>query len=129
MQHAHFIYLVAASLSLALNQPSVLAQGTVVFANDDRGPIKQWVTLSDPTAIIAPKGGAFLQIAYAPVGTPSYYSGEMLQGTWLQLSPGWTLGPVTGLIDPGRFDGGSVSLNGIPAGADAEYLLFGWTSG
>jgi len=129
MKHTPFIFLAVAAHLLALNQSSALGQGTIVFANDDRGLIRKWVRPSDPTEIVAPKGGAFVQIAYAPVGTPSNYGGEMLQSTWLRLSPGWTLGPVTDLIDPGRFNGGTVSLTGIPAGADADYLIFGWTPG
>src|SRR5262249_4422949 len=43
---------------------------------------------------------------------------------------GWTISDaVVGFNtpSPGKFNGGVVTLNGIAAGDDAEYAVFGWT--
>ncbi len=106
---------------------SAFGQGTVVFNNGPTSLVSRWASRYDPTPIPLPLGGIdtgdYVQLLYAPPGTPAGpfdyfgYGDTLLQ--WLARNPGWTLGPsnMFGLSgDPGRFDGGVVSLEGIPTG-------------
>ncbi len=122
--------LAAAALSVASSSATAPAQGTVVFQNDNRGLIYSWQGTNDPTPVLV---GVNVQIAYAPAGT-TYDPWNPSQNTtdWLAQNPGWTLGPsVTnafGTIPPpsGEFDGGTITLDGVAAGAQAEYVIFAW---
>ncbi len=120
--------LAAAALSVASSSATAPAQGTVVFQNDSRGLIYSWQGTNDPTPVLT---GANVQIAYAPAGT-AYDAWNASENTtdWLAQNPGWTLGPsATNDLGPdkvGMFDVGTITLDGIAAGAQAEYIIFAW---
>ncbi len=124
----------AAVLSAAALAASASAQGTVLFQNDGRGLVYQWVGLTNSTLVpMAWDGLPHIQIAYAPAGT-SYARWQLGWTTdrWLSANPGWTLGPTANMARPpslGLFDGGTISLNGIAAGSGADYFIFAWGPG
>ena len=116
-----------------------LAQGTVILQNQT-GLVRQWASWSDSTPISVPKNGAFIELIAAPTGTalstplgshnasgfnPNYSS---LSG-FLAANPGWA---VAGGVYPiafgaGLFNSGTVTINNIAEGANAEYVIIGWT--
>jgi hypothetical protein len=116
---------------------SVLVQGTVVFDNGPTGLVSRWTDKYDSTPVPLPLGGSdtgdYVELLYAAPGTPAgplYYQfgfgDSLLQ--WLARNPGWMLGPSNEFPlvgEPGRFDGGAVSLEGVPAGAQLSYALYG----
>ncbi len=122
--------------ALAISAAAALGQGTVLFQNDDRGLVYKWVGETNST--LAPMtwdGRPHIQIAYTPAGTaytpvptPSLQTTEQ----WLAQNPGWVLGPTAGMAPPpslGIFDGGTISLQGVAPGAEAEYVIFAWGLG
>lgn len=106
-----------------------MAQGTVAFNNSSTTLVQQWADATGSTLMAVPKGAGYVQLVYAPSGTPltPLYGGQTASA-WISANPGWTLGPVTP-ISPvaGRFNGGIVALNGVAAGANADYIVLGWT--
>ncbi len=73
-----------------------------------------------------------IEIAYAPTGaayTP--WKPFWTAARWLSVNPRWTLGPTANIVGPpfGLFDGGTISLSGIPAGSAADYFIFAWGPG
>jgi hypothetical protein len=105
-------------------------QGTVVFNNGAAGLVQTWASAYDPTPVPIASGasGSYVQLLYAPAGTPAgsfiyYRNGLQL---WLEANPGWVVGPSSTFNtgDAGRFDGGVVALAGIAAGAQASYVLY-----
>ena len=121
--------LAAAALSAAASPTTAPAQGTVVFQNDSRGLIYEWNLTNDPTPVL--DVWTKVQIAYAPAGT-TYNPWNITQQTtdWLAQNPGWTVGPMAtnflGVDNAGKFDGGTITLDGVTAGAQAEYIIFAW---
>ncbi len=113
---------------VAAHVTAVLGQGTVTFINDSHGLVKQWTSVDDSTLISVPKGGAFVQLAYAMTGTPFTPYQFFGQKAWLSWNSGWQLGPIVEINAPlpGRFNGGVVTLDGLPSGGDAQYVVFGW---
>jgi len=123
-------------LAISALAASAFAQGTVVLANQT-GLVKQWTSASDSTLISVPKSGGYVQLIAAAKGTalaqpfgPQFSS---LSG-FLAANPGWaaavnTSGAVPGLIAlaAGTFSGGTYTINNIAAGAEASYLILGWT--
>ena len=60
----------ALTLIILIVTPSMaFAQGTVVLGNQT-GLIKQWTSATDSTLISVPKGGGYVELFAAPVGTP-----------------------------------------------------------
>lgn len=120
---------ILAVAAMAAYATSAFAQGTVVFANNT-GVVQQWTSASDQTLIAVPKAGGFVQLAFAPTGTAftAYHPGDTT-AMWLTSNPGWALGAISAFNTPapGKFNGGSVSLTGVAAGANADYAIFGWT--
>src|SRR5262245_33441206 len=121
-----------AVLFAAISTASIQAQGTVLFQNNERGLVYQWSSLFDPTpTLFGADNLPHIQIAYAPAGTPltawTLFPGwDNSTEHWLSLNPGWTLGPTANSVGLGTFDGGTLSLDGIPAGTKADYVTFGW---
>jgi len=123
---------------------SVFAQGTVTLGNQT-GLIKQWTSATDTTLISVPKGGGYIQLLAAPSGTslvsPLFNAGGGLNynslAGFLNANPGWAAawGPNTGTtgnpalmaLGNGLINGGTFTINGIGAGANAAYLWLGWT--
>ena len=117
-----------------------LAQGTVILQNQT-GLVGQWASWSDSTLISVPKNGAFIELIAAPAGTalsyplgshnasgfnPNYSS---LSG-FLAANPGWAVAgaqayPVA--FGAGLFNCGTVTINNIAEGANADYFIIGWT--
>ena len=120
--------LAAAALSAAASPTTAPAQGTVVFQNDSRGLVYSWSGTNDPTPVLTAPN---VQIAYAPAGT-AYVPWNASWNTtdWLAWNPGWTLGPsATNDLGPdkvGMFDAGTITLDGVAAGSEAEYIIFAW---
>lgn len=108
---------------------SVFAQGTILFRNDERALVMRWSGINDNTLVPVGPHAGWVQLAFAPVGTP--YAGYAFGSTeqeWLAVNAGWTLGATAPFVELGLFDGGSVRIDGIAPGADAEYVLFGWNN-
>ena len=60
----------AFTLAVLIVTPTMaFAQGTVVLGNRT-GLVKQWTSPTDPTLIGVPKGGGYVELVAAPVGTP-----------------------------------------------------------
>ena len=129
-------------LVLLVTPTMACAQGTVVFANNDSEPVKQWTSLMDNTLIPAPVGGGQVMLFTATNGTPlnplftvcpgdgyTYASNNTL-ASFLAANPGWWIVAQVGFTLPaaGSFDGGTVVLqSSIAGGATAEYFIIGWT--
>jgi hypothetical protein len=128
----------------------IFAQGSVTFDNRT-GLVQQWTSASDPTLVPLPVGGGYVQLIAAPVGTglhplgvyagssgflPAYSS---LAG-FLADNPGWgvpidldrlgwnvPLAPAPINFAPGIFNDGTGGIFNIENGADADYVVVGWT--
>src|SRR5678815_2037751 len=115
----------AASASLAL------AQGTVTFNNSSTSLVQVQVWESSTTYRFEPipKGQGYVQLAYAPSGTNFVpWSFGQTASAWIASNPGWTLGLTTPIAPvDGRFNGGVITLIGVPAGANADYVILAWT--
>jgi len=121
---------------------SAFAQGTVVFNNNASGWLQQWTSPANNTLIHMPVSGGSVELFAAPTGTAlnplvSYVGGLPANGAivnygslelWEAANPGWaavaTTGPTT---IAGLINGGSVTIANIAAGANAEYIVVGWT--
>ena len=122
-------------LVLIVTSTMAFAQGTVVLGNQT-GLVKQW------TGVSVPKGGGYVELIAAPVGTALL--NPLFDGTggvnynslagFLAANPGWALPsnsagagtPALIGLAPGIFAGGVYTINNIGAGANAEYFLIGW---
>jgi hypothetical protein len=118
---------IIAVAAMAAYATSALAQGTVGFNNSSTTLVQQWADATGSTLQAVPKGAGFVQIAYAPGGTAYTPWAGTTASAWIALNPGWTLGSSTG-ISPvaGRFNGGVLTLTGVAAGANADYVILGW---
>jgi hypothetical protein len=138
------------TLFVLIITPSIsFAQGTVQFNNKLATPVQQWTSSSDPTLVPVPIGGGYVQLIAAPKGTPllaplGVYAGSSgflpayssLAG-FLAANPGWAVpfaglgadlsGPVPMVLAPGHFNGGVMTIYPLGEGADADYLVIGWT--
>ncbi len=121
---------------MCLSRP-VLAQGTVIFNNGPAGLVRWGYAPGGDIGEYPPVEpgnlDGYVQLAYAPAGTAAgmrrYDEGVE---EWVATNPGWTLGPKSTFNlpnEPGMFDGGVVSLDGVPAGAEASYAVFAYVSG
>jgi hypothetical protein len=133
---------------LIVTPTMAFTQGTVVFINSSTGLVKQWTSSSDPTLTPVPVGGGYVQLIAAPRGTPllhplgAYYGGpgflpaySSLAG-FLAANSGWVVPsddwgvpqpPAQTYAAPGRFNGGTRYILGVPGGASADYVVIGWT--
>jgi len=131
----------ALTLFVLIVTPAIaFAQGTVVFSNNGSSLVKQWTSLYDSTLISVPKSGGSVELIVAPEGTPLSnpfgYTGisgfspmySSLAG-FFGANPGWSAVSITSILPivAGEFNGGVVTINGIAAGAGAEYFVIGWT--
>ena len=124
---------------LMVTPTMAFAQGTVILQNQT-GLVKQWTTATDRTLISVPKNGGYVELIAAPTGTalpnplgshnasgfnPNYSS---LSG-FLGANPGWAVagGACPIALGAGLFSSGTVTINNIAEGANAEYFLIGWT--
>jgi hypothetical protein len=130
-------------LAISALTASAFAQGTVILGNQT-GLVKQWTSASDTTLISVPKGGGYVELIAAPVGTalvnPLFtaatgaFNYSSVAG-FLAANPGWALpsnaagAGTPGLIGLGAgvFAAGTYTINGIGDGANAQYFLIGWT--
>jgi hypothetical protein len=118
----------------------VFAQGTVVFSNSTSGLVKQWTSYNDSSLTPVPYRSGYVQLIGAPVGTAFHPLGSY-QGSFgfypfyptltsfLAANPGWNVTEPPELINiaPGIFSGGTVTIPLIGEGADAEYVVIGWS--
>ncbi|MCX6924577.1 MAG: immunoglobulin domain-containing protein [Verrucomicrobia bacterium] len=114
------------------------AQGTVVLENQNTGLVKQWTSVTDQTPISVPKNGGYVQLFAAAKGFPlpqplvsltpfgAFLNFTSLAG-FLAANPGWiAYGTVPIASAAGMFSGGTYTLY-IPEGAQADYVVIGWT--
>ncbi len=142
----------AFTLIVLIATPSIiLAQGSVAF-NNSTGLVQQWTSAYDPTLAPVPVGGGFVQLIAAPKGNPLLHplgvdtgsSGFIPQYSslagFLADNPGWAVarsgdgfgdlyGPLAPapILAPGIFNGGTGFIGNIGNGADADYVVIGWT--
>jgi hypothetical protein len=139
----------ALTLVVLIFTPSIIfAQGTVQFANSSASLVQRWTSADDSSLTPVPVGGGYVQLIAAPKGTPlpaplGVYEGSSgfvpafssLAG-FLAANPGWDVAwpyspgallpaPISGA--PGRFNGGTGLIPPLAHGADADYLVLGWT--
>jgi len=119
-----------AILAIGALAASAFAQGTVVFENPLTARVQQWTSPTDSTLIYVPvnTGYAELLAAATTAAAPTVPIGSSLE-TWLSTSaPGWAAVATTPInLAAGWFNGGTVTITGIGAGASAQYMLIGWT--
>ena len=124
------------TLAIAALATSAFAQGSVAL-NNQTGLVQQWTSLTDSALIPVPKNGGYVELMSAPVGTTLANAGltqfSSIAG-FLAANPGWSLplagsSPTPAIIGfgAGLFNGGTLFLNGIAGGANAEYVVAGWT--
>ena len=114
--------------AITVNATSAFAQGTITFNNSDTSLVRRWASEVDQTLIPVPAGGGFVQLAYAPLQVPlSFYTPFESQVSWLARNPGWRLSEAVAITSPGKFNGGTFTLEGVPAGGTARYGIFAWT--
>jgi hypothetical protein len=128
-------------LAITALATSGFAQGTVVFANSaNTGPVKQWTSTIDSTAIAVAKGNGRVELfaglptltavanpffTYSPSGVLVNY-GSL--SAFMTANAGWAdiaTTPITSLT-AGQFAGGGVTIPGIAAGGSASYFILGW---
>jgi hypothetical protein len=129
---------------LIVTPAMAFAQGTVTLANQT-GLVRMWTSPSDPTLINVPKGGGYVELIAAPVGTalvnPLFSATSALNYSsiagFLAANPGWaaacgpngatTPNPAPIAAAAGVFNDGVYTIQNIVPGAYAEYFLIGWT--
>jgi hypothetical protein len=139
----------ALTLVVLMITPAIIfAQGIVQFDNRT-GLVQQWTSAADPTLISVPKDGGYVQLIAAPQGTPLLHSlgvyvansGFIPQYSsiagFLADNPGWglpwnesgtaLLAPAPLALAPGINNGPYAVIDNIGNGADADYLVIGWT--
>jgi hypothetical protein len=134
----------ALTLVVLIVAPSIIfAQGTVSIGNQT-GLVQRWTGAYDSTLVPVPKGGGYVQLIAATKGNPLLHPLGVYEGSsgflpgysslagFLAANPGWAVafgtfnpGPV-GFV-PGAFANGNATIANIGPGADADYLIIGWT--
>jgi hypothetical protein len=142
----------ALALVVLIVTPSIIfAQGTVNLDNKLATPVQQWTSSSDSTLAPVPVGGGYVQLIAAPKGTPLLAPLGVYEGSsnflpaysslagFLAANAGWVVpysfeygnlapqAPSPIILAPGHFNGGVMLILNIAAGADADYLVIGWT--
>ena len=127
-------------LAISALASGAFAQGLVGFLNNSAGYVTQWTSSTDPTPIRVAVGGGMVELLTAPAYTPFTALGTLSASgfsspystleAFLTANPGWQSVASVGFTTPaaGRFNGGTVTLQGaITGGANAEYVIIGWT--
>jgi PEP-CTERM motif len=125
-------------LAISALAASAFAQGTVVFINNTAGLARQWTSAADSTLISVPVGAGHVELltaaagsSLAPLGTLSaagFATPYTTLAGFLAANAGWSGIAATGFTPvAGRFNGGTFTLPGIAAGANASYAIIGWT--
>ena len=127
-------------LAISALASGAFAQGLVGFLNNSAGYVTQWTSSTDPTPIRVAVGGGMVELLTAPANTPFTALGTLSASgfsspystleAFLTANPGWQSVASVGFTTPaaGRFNGGTVTLQGaITGGANAEYVIIGWT--
>jgi hypothetical protein len=132
----------AFTLVVLIVTPSIVfAQGTV-FIGNQTGLVKEWISDS-PLLLSVPKGGGYVELIATTKGNPllhplgvrggiGFVPGYSSLAGFLAANPGWAV-PIgnanPGIIGlgPGLFANGNATIANIGSGADADYLIIGWT--
>jgi len=125
-------------LTMSALAASAFAQCQVGLINNTAGMVRQWTGPTDPTVISSPVGGAQVELFTASAGTAftamGAYNGNSFVpafpnlAAFLTANPGWSAIATTGITPvAGRFNGGTQTLPGVAGGANAEYVILGWT--
>ena len=141
----------ALTLVVLMVTPSIVsAQGTVAFGNNSAELVQQWTSAYDSTPAPVPVGGGYVQLITAPTGnrllqplgiyagSSGFLPGYSSLAGFLAANPGWAvpyagflglapLAPAPIILAPGRFNGGTATIYHIGNGADADYVVIGWT--
>jgi len=129
-------------LAITALAASAFAQGTVVLQNQT-GLVKQWTSMTSSTLISTPQNGGYVELIAAPSGTALANAlGTLgpagLADTYSSLAgfvaanPGWGFAsgtPAAAIIGfgAGLFNGGTLTIPGIPNGGAAQYIIVGWS--
>jgi PEP-CTERM motif len=141
----------ALTLIVLIITPSIIfGQGWVSFGNTSAGLVQQWTSAYDSTPAPIPVGGGYVELISTMQGNPLLHPLGVYEGSsgflpayssltgFLAANPGWAipyagpfgatpLAPVPINAAPARFNGGTATIANIGAGADADYLVIGWT--
>jgi len=117
------------TLAITALATSAFAQGTITFANNSTGLVKQWTSASDTTPISVAKSGGFVELLAAPKGSSlDPLSNYSTMDAFLAANTSWAVVGTTAIFPvAGQFNGGGKTILNIGAGADASYFLVGWT--
>jgi hypothetical protein len=114
---------------MAAGVASSFAQGTIVF-NNSTGLVNFWPSPVDSHLTAVPKGGGWVQLFWAPTGTPFIpWSYSLTPSASYAANPAWSLGPTVGFTTPapGKFNGGVLTLSPLSPGGNIDYVVIGWT--
>jgi len=127
-------------LAISALAVSSYAQGTVVFNNGSGTLVKQWTSTSDSTLITTPKSGGRVELIAAPgnvsLANPLFTSSAAgntakydTLAAFLGANPGWAAIATTPILSlsAGQFAGGNQTIASLAAGANANYLIIGWS--
>jgi PEP-CTERM motif len=134
----------ALTLVVLIVTPSIIfAQGTVSIGNQT-GRVQRWTSAYDSTLVPVPKGGGYVELIATTKGNPLLHPLGVYQGSsgflpgysslagFLAANPGWAVasgqynpGPIG--FGPGVFANGNATIGNIGEGADADYVVIGWT--
>jgi hypothetical protein len=140
----------ALTLVVLIVTPSLIfAQGSVNL-NNRSGLVQRWTSAYDSTLAPVPVGGGYVQLVAAPVGTAlpgplgvyegsfGFLPGYSSLAGFLAANPGWAvaqtypewgvpLAPVPINSRAGIFNGPGAVIPNIGWGANADYVVIGWT--
>jgi len=133
-------------LAISALAASAFAQGTINLLNQT-GLVQQWTAVGNDTLKSAPAVTTYIEVIAAPSGTTlanplfttvsgGYYANYSSLEGFLAANTAWALtagtanpAAPTPLLAAGIFSGGGQSINNITAGANAAYMVLGWTGG
>lgn len=116
-------------LAVAAMVASASAQGLVSFVNSGTTLIKDGAIPNDPAAAALGANAGFVQLYWAPTGSPyTGWNGEN-PTAWAAANPAWAgvassikaLGPVAG-----RFNAGGITVPTAAAGATIDAVVVAW---
>jgi len=125
-------------MALTAFAASAFAQGTISLANQT-GKVQEWTSSQNTTLISLPKGAGYIEVFAAPIGTAftplgvlganGFTPADSTVSSFLGANPGWAaVAGSIGLVNTaaGLFGNGTVTINNIAEGANAEYVIIGW---
>jgi PEP-CTERM motif len=130
------------TLAIVALASSAFAQGTVIFNNGSTTQVKQWTSKSDPTLINVAKNNGRVELVVGSASATlnnAFFKSEpngmyapnfSSLSAFLTANAGWTTlatAAVSTLAANGQYAGGTVTIGGIAAGANANYFVLGWT--